>query len=321
MFRSPELAINGGNAVYPDGLKRGKVFGEEEREIVWEVMGSGVVSRAGCGERVQQFEQAFAAYHDISFAIATTSGTTALHAAVDALGIGPGDEVIVPDLTFISTASVVLQVGAKVVFCDIDSSTFNISSEDLRRKITAKTKAVIAVHMYGTPADMENVTAIAREYNLFLIEDCAQAHGAAINGKFVGTFGDLGCFSFYQTKNMSCGEGGMVITSDEILAKKCRSLTRHGLIGDNLADYDYDKLGYNYAMTELQAAIGLVQLKKLERLNKSRCQNSVSYRRQLEGLGLRFQLDCNGHVNHCLMACIAKGIYLPQRFISKRCTR
>lgn len=302
MFKAPSLAINGGPAVYPSGLKRGKVFGEEERQAVWEVMGKGVVSKAGSGEMVQRFEQAFAAYHRIPFAVATTSGTTALHTAVAALRIGPGDEVIVPDLTFVSTASVVLQTGATVVFCDIDPQTFNLSVEDLRAKITARTKAVIAVHLYGAPVDMGQIIPLVREHGIWLIEDCAQAHGATIDGQLVGTFGDAGCFSFYQTKNMSCGEGGMVITGHEELARRCRSLTRHGLIGDDLTVYDYDKIGYNYAMTELQAAIGLVQLRKLPELNCRRRENALRYRQQLSDLPLQFQNDAAGHVHHCLTA-------------------
>lgn len=302
MFNDPSLAVNGGKAVYPDGLKRGKVFGEEERQAVWDVMGKGVVSRAGMGEMVRRFEESFVAYHNVPFAISTTSGTTALHTAMDALQIGSGDEVIVPDLTFISTASVVLQTGAKVIFCDVDPASLNISVEDLRSKITPKTKAVIVVHLYGAPADMDRMMPLLREFGIKLVEDCAQAHGAVNNGQMVGTFGDLACYSFYQTKNMSCGEGGMVITNDEALASRCRSLTRHGLATGNLVDYDYDKLGYNYSMTELQAAIGLVQLQKLARLNQRRCENSTRYRAELDGLGFRFQSDAAGHVNHCLTA-------------------
>ena len=302
MFSDRSLAINDGRAVYPDKLKRGRVFGEEERQAVWDVMGKGIVSRAGMGEMVRRFEESFAAYHNVPFAISTTSGTTALHAAMDTLQIGPDDEVIVPDLTFVSTASAVLQTGAKVIFCDVDPASFNISVEDLRSKITPKTKAVVVVHLYGAPADMGRIMPLLREFGIRLVEDCAQAHGAVSNGQMVGTFGDLACYSFYQTKNMSCGEGGMVITRDEDLAKRCRSLTRHGLASDSLADYDYDKLGYNYSMTELQAAIGLVQLRKLARLNQRRCENSAKYRTELGGLNLRFQSDSVGHANHCLTA-------------------
>ncbi|MFH1598177.1 MAG: DegT/DnrJ/EryC1/StrS family aminotransferase [Patescibacteria group bacterium] len=296
------LAINGGSAVYPEGLKRGRVFGEEERQAVWEVMGKGVVSRAGMGEMVQQFEQAFSAYHQVPFAISTTSGTTALHTAVDVLQLGPGDEVIVPDLTFVSTASVVLQTGARVVFCDVDPTTFNLSVEDLSSKITARTKAVIVVHLYGAPVEMSQIILLVREHDLWLVEDCAQAHGATIGEQIVGTFGDIACYSFYQTKNMSCGEGGMIITRNEELAQRCRSLTRHGLISDDLTVYDYDKIGYNYVMTELQAAIGLVQLRKLAELNRRRGEIARRYRDKLSDLPLQFQTDANGHVNHCLTA-------------------
>lgn len=304
MFRSLSLAINGGQAVYPHGLKRGRVFGEEERQAVWDVMETGVVSKAGMGEMVKCFEREFADYHRIPFAITTTSGTTALHTAISALGIGPADEVIVPDLSFISTASVVLQVGARVIFCDVDKESFNLSVEDLEAKITKRTKAVIVVHLYGAPANIASIIPLVKGYKLWLVEDCAQAHGATVNGQFVGTYGDIGCFSFYQTKNMSCGEGGMIITSNEELARRCRSLTRHGLIGDNLTDYDYDKIGYNYAMTELQAAIGRIQLRKLNELNRRRNQNATSYRSKLCDLPLFFQRNCNGHANHCLTAAL-----------------
>ncbi|MFY9493115.1 MAG: DegT/DnrJ/EryC1/StrS family aminotransferase [Minisyncoccia bacterium] len=302
MFDSRELAINGGNAVYPDGLKRGRVFGKEEKQAVCEVMEKGVVSRAGCGEKVQLFEKSFADYHGVRYAIATTSGTTALHTALDALGIGPGDEVIVPDLTFISTASAVMQTGAHVVFCDIDVDTFNMSAEDLERRITPKTKAVIVVHLYGAPADIASILAVTRKHNLWLVEDCAQAHGAKFDDQLVGTFGVISCFSFYQSKNMSCGEGGMVITDNEDLGRRARSITRHGLIGDDLAAYDYDKLGYNYAMTELHAAIGIVQLGKLEQMNEQRSINAALYRKELAGVGMKFQRDIPGHANHYLTA-------------------
>jgi len=302
MFNNPLLAINGGRAICPEGIKRGKVFGEEERQAVWDVMDKGIISMAGVGDMVRRFEQSFAAYHRVPFAIATTSGTTALHTAIEALQIGPGDEVIVPDLTFISTASAVLQAGATVVFCDVDQTSFNISVEDLRSKITSKTKAVIVVHLYGAPADMVRIMPLIREFDIKLVEDCAQAHGAILNGQMVGTFGDLACYSFYQTKNMSCGEGGMIITDNENLARQCRSLTRHGLTSDNLGDYDYNRLGYNYSMTELQAAIGLVQLGKLDEFNLARCKNSAKYRSKLDGLDLRFQSQSVGHVNHCLTA-------------------
>ncbi|MBI4092569.1 MAG: DegT/DnrJ/EryC1/StrS family aminotransferase [Candidatus Kerfeldbacteria bacterium] len=284
-------------------MKRGKVFGEEEGQVVSDVMRSGVVSKAGSGPMVQRFEREFAGFHGMPFAIATTSGTTALHIAVSALEIGPGDEVIVPDLTFISTASVVLQNGAKVVLCDIDERTLTISTGDLLRKVNSRTKAVMVVHLYGRPANMQEILEITKPRGIAVVEDCAQAHGATIGGQKVGTFGDLGCFSFYQTKNMSCGEGGMVITNNETLARRCKSLTRHGLVGDDLSAYDYDKLGFNYSMTELQAAIGLVQLAKLDRLNQVRRRNAKLYRLHLSGLPMiRFQEDCSGHVNYCLTA-------------------
>ncbi|MBN1779432.1 MAG: DegT/DnrJ/EryC1/StrS family aminotransferase [Candidatus Buchananbacteria bacterium] len=255
------------------------------------------------------FENAFAEYHGIKHSIATTSGTTALHTALTSLGVGPGDEVIVPDLTFISTASVVLQTGAKVVFADIDPETLNISTADLKAKINEHTRAVMVVHLYGLPANMQAILAITDQFNLPVIEDCAQSHGAVISGRKVGTFGRLSCFSFYQTKNMSCGEGGMIITNDDALADHCRSLARHGLIGENLALYDYDRLGYNYAMTELQAAIGMVQLNKLEKLNSMRRDNAKRYRKALVSLPLHFQPDNPGHVNHCLTCQLPKQLH------------
>lgn len=312
MFDSKELALNGGEAIYPEGLKRGRIFGDEEKRAVCEVMEKGVVSRAGCGEKVQQFERVFADYHGAQFAVATTSGTTALHTALEVVGAGHGDEVIVPDLTFISTASAVLQTGAQVVFCDIDIDTFNISIEDLERRVTPRTKAVIVVHLYGAPVNIKGVLSITKRHNLWLIEDCAQAHGAKFDDRVVGTFGDIGCFSFYQSKNMSCGEGGMVITNDGNLGRRARSITRHGLVGDDLAAYDYDKLGYNYAMTELQAAIGIVQLSKLEQMNKQRHINAALYRKELADVDAKFQQDVPGHANHYLTA------VLPELYIGHR---
>src|SRR3989344_4773171 len=235
------LAIDGGRPVRDGPWKVGFPIGQEEKDEVIKVLDDGWISRFRGGERVRQFERNFADYCGVSYGIATTSGTTALHTAISALGIGPGEEVIVPALTFVSTASIVLQQNAVPIFADIKRETFCMSPEDLERKITERTKAVIPVHLFGHPADMGKILEIAKRNNLYVIEDAAQAHGASINGKKVGSFGNFGCFSFFQTKNMTCGEGGMVLTDDNKLYREARLSREHGSPESDKGWYFYDR--------------------------------------------------------------------------------
>jgi perosamine synthetase len=231
--------------------------GEEEAKAVYEVVKSGWLHE---GEKVKEFEDNFAEYIGVKHAIAVFNGTVGLHAILHALKIGVGDEVIVPSFTFISTANSVLFTGAKPVFADIDEKTFNINPDDVLEKMTEKTKAIMPVHYGGQPADMKPLMEIAEDYNLYLIEDAAEAHGAVYGEKKVGSFGIAAMFSFTPTKNITTGEGGMITTNDDTLAKTLRLLKDHGQIGK----YKHIILGFNYRMTEMQGAIGVVQLKKLD---------------------------------------------------------
>jgi dTDP-4-amino-4,6-dideoxygalactose transaminase len=222
------------------------------------------------GKNVNKFEEEFSKYLGVKYAIATSNGTTALHTALWSLGIGNGDEVITTPFSFIASSNCILMVGAKPVFVDINEKIFNIDPDKIEEKITKKTRAILIVHLYGQPCDMEPIMKIARKYDLYLIEDACQAHGAEYKGKKVGSFGDVACFSFYATKNMTTGEGGMVVTNDKKIAEKCRLFISHG----EVSRYKSILLGYNYRMTEIQAAIGLEQLKKLDNLNKVRIKNA-----------------------------------------------
>jgi dTDP-4-amino-4,6-dideoxygalactose transaminase len=239
---------------------------EEEKEAVIAVLESGMLAQ---GPKVEEFEKAFAALCGVRHAVATSSGTTALHLALLAHGIGPGDEVITSPFTFISSANSILFVGATPVFVDIDESSFNMDPSLIEARITPRTKALVPVHLFGNPCDMEAIMAIAARHGLMVIEDAAQAHGASINGKKVGSFG-TGCFSFYPTKNMTTAEGGMVTSDDDQVAEKVRLLRSHGM----KRRYYHDFLGYNFRMTDVHAALGLAQLAKLEVFNEKRIANA-----------------------------------------------
>jgi perosamine synthetase len=243
------------------------VIGHDEIAAVSEVLSSGTIAQ---GEKVAEFEQKFSDLCGTSHAIATSNGTTALHAALLAAGIGQGDEVIVPSFSFIASASTVSMCGATPIFCDVDEQTFTISTAQVEERVTPRTKAVIGVHLFGHPFDVPGLLRICEKHSLTLIEDAAQAHGANLHGEKVGGFGRFGCFSFYATKNMTTGEGGMVTTSDKAMAERLRQIINHG----QKEKYLHMTLGYNYRMTDMAAAIGLVQLKKLEKFNVRRRRNA-----------------------------------------------
>lgn len=243
------------------------MLGEEEKKAVMEVLESGMLVQ---GAKVEEFEKKFAGYIGTKYAVATSSGTTALHLALLAMGIGPGDEVVTTPFSFIATANSVLFCGARPVFADIDAKTYNIDPGKIREKITPRTRAIIPVHIYGHPADMEPIMELARDHNLKVLEDAAQAHGSEYKTVKVGSFGDCAAFSFYATKNMVTGEGGMVTTNNEELAKKLRELRNHG----QTKTYEHESLGFNLRMTDIQAAIGLEQLKKLDSFNQKRMENA-----------------------------------------------
>jgi perosamine synthetase len=242
------------------------ILGQEEIDAVVAVLQSGQLVQ---GRLVEQFENRFAAMIGAKHAVAVSNGTAALHLAVLAHRIGEGDEVITSPFTFAATGNSVLYTGARPVFADIDAATFNLDPARIEGKITARTKAIMPVHLYGLPADMAAIGAIARKHRLAIIEDAAQAHGATIYGKNVGTFG-TGCFSFYATKNVTTAEGGIITTEDDQLAERLRMLRSHG----QRERYHHEILGYNYRLTDLQAAIGLVQLDHLEDFTKRRIANA-----------------------------------------------
>lgn len=242
------------------------IIGPEEQASVMQVLESGQLAQ---GKKVREFEEAFASYCDAPYAVAVSSGTTALHLALLAHDIGPGDEVITSPFSFIASANAILYVGATPRFVDIEPDYYTLDVGQLEQAITARTRAIIPVHLFGQPCDMPAILALAEKYNLAVIEDSCQAHGARINGRSVG-HGTTACYSFYPTKNMTTGEGGMVTTFSAQVADKIRLLREHGMP----QRYRHEILGYNFRMTDIQAAIGLAQLAKLPAWNRKRVANA-----------------------------------------------
>lgn len=261
------------------------VTGEEEWQATREPLINGWLTS---GPKVREFEQLFAERHNVKHALAVTSATTALHLALVALEIGSGDEVIVPAFTWVSTANVVLYCGANVVFSDVDPVTFNIDPEDLKKRITNKTKAIIPVHLFGLCANMDAIKAIAGD--IPLVEDGACAAGAAYKGTPAGALGTIGCFSFHPRKSVTTGEGGMITTNDDRIADVLGMLRNHGAsISEEQRHHgprpyilpDFNLLGYNYRMTDLQGAVGVVQIKKLDQFIDERANWAAWYSEQL----------------------------------------
>ncbi len=268
-------------------------LGDDEIQAVTEVLKSGILAQ---GPRVADFEDAFAAYIGTKHAIAVNSGTAALHAALLAAGVGAGDEVITTPFSFIATANAILFCNAKPVFVDIDEMTFNINPSLLREAISRRTKAVVIVHLYGQPCDMQEIVQICDEHNLTLVEDACQAHGAEYHGRKVGSFG-TGCFSFYATKNITTGEGGIITTNSADVAQKARMIRSHG----QKERYLHQTLGYNYRMTDVSAALGIHQLRRLDQLNSKRSNNAAFLAGQIakmEGLVLPSVGPGRKHVFH-----------------------
>ncbi|MEA2076028.1 MAG: DegT/DnrJ/EryC1/StrS family aminotransferase [Euryarchaeota archaeon] len=278
------------------------IIGNDEIQAVTAVLKSGMLAQ---GKVVEEFENAFADYVGVQNAIAVSNGTISLDIALKAIGIKPGDEVIVPSFTFISTANAVLFQGAKPVFADVDGRTFNINPKDVLEKISERTKAIIGVHLFGQPFDVKEIQEICEDCNLYLIEDCAQAHGAEYKDKKVGTFGVAGCFSFYATKNMTTGEGGMITTNSDEIANLCRLLRSHG----ESQKYLHSRLGYNYRMTNIQAAIGVAQLKKLDDFNEKRVNHAEYFNEHLKvaGLTVPYKKKEVRHVYHQYAVTIEEG--------------
>jgi perosamine synthetase len=284
------------NKEFPSDLMRDfipiakPVTGSEEVEAVAEVLRSGFLTQ---GESVRRFEDQFSEYLGVRNSVAVCNGTVALDLALKALDLPKGGEVIVPAFTFIASANSVLYQDLRPRFADVDPASFNIDPDDLQEKINPKTEAVMGVHLYGQPFDLKAVSEICEDHHLPMIEDSAQAHGAEFEGRKAGSFG-IGCFSFYPTKNMTTGEGGMITSSDDELADRLRLLRNHGDRGK----YNHVALGYNYRMTNIQAAIGLVQLGRLEEFNERRIENALYYndRIRIKGLSLPHRAEGTKHV-------------------------
>jgi len=301
----------------------GSAYGVEEANVLLEVLKA---SAPSCGTRVKQFEEAFAAYCKSKYALAVSSATAGLHLAVIAAGVGPGDEVITTPISWVSTANAIALTGASVVFADVDPVSLNIDPKSVAAKITPKTKAIVVVHLYGQPCDMDSLLELARPRGIRIIEDCAHAPGAEYKGRKTGTLGDIGVFSFHQQKNMTTlGEGGMITTSNDRMFERllsfrslcCRSYDPKGKylgfdldrepMGKRYWFLDFEDIGFNFRMTDIQAAVGLVQLGKLDGWNDRRIVIAQEYGRRLSGiLGLRLPVVAPNvkHVFHIYCVCL-----------------
>ncbi|MCL2144153.1 MAG: DegT/DnrJ/EryC1/StrS family aminotransferase [Endomicrobia bacterium] len=260
------------NIAYP-------VIGKRERQLINEVLDSGMLAS---GKYVERFERSFAEYSGAKFGIATANGTTSLHAALLMCGVKPGDKVVTTPFSFIATANSILFCGAKPVFADIDPLTYNINPAELEKilKKEKNVKAVLIVHLYGLMCDMAAILKLRKKYNFKIIEDACQAHGAEFKGKKSGSLGDAAAFSFYATKNMMTGEGGITLTNDSKMDAYARQLINHGREGHST----HTVLGYNYRLTNIAAAIGIAQLEQLEDWTKKRISNAQKYNKAFEGL-------------------------------------
>ena len=249
-------------------------------QYVTEAVKSGWISSAG--SYIKKFEEEYAKWLHIAYASTVTNGTAALHLALAALDVGPGDEVIIPDLTIISCALAVLYTGATPVFIDVDPVTFTLDPTLLEKVITKKTKVIMPVHLYGHPADMDPILKIAKKHHLFVVEDAAESHGALYKGKPVGTLGDIGCFSFYANKIITTGEGGMVVTNNAKLAERMRLLK--DLAHSPKQRFYHEMVGFNYRMTNLAAAVGLAQLESVDTYLTKKLWMAETYKKYLQGI-------------------------------------
>lgn len=251
-----------------------------EKKYINECIDSGWISSKG--DFINQFEEEFARFIGAKYAVTTSNGTTALHLALHALGIGSGDEVIIPDLTFIATANTVLYTGARPILTEVEKDTGNIDADKIEEKITKRTKALLIVHLYGHPSDMQKILTISNRHKLLVIEDAAEAHGAQAYGKRVGGIGDAGCFSFYGNKIITTGEGGMVVSNNKKLTDKMKMLRDHGQ--DPRRRYYHPVVGFNYRMTNMQAAIGLAQLERIKSFIDKKRMIATSYNSYLSDI-------------------------------------
>ncbi len=251
-----------------------------EKRYVNECLDSTWISSIGAF--IEELERRFSSYCEVGHAVSCCNGTVALHLALLGIGIGPGDEVLVPSLTYVASANAVRYCGAEPVFVDSDPRTWNLDPADLQRKITSRTRAVMAVHLYGKPAPMREILEIARARRIAVVEDAAEAIGASYDGRPVGALSDVAAFSFFGNKVITCGEGGMVVTGDEALARKIRQLKGQGQ--DFERRYWFPVVGYNYRMTNIQAALGLAQLEKIDEYLLARTEIEAWYRQEARGM-------------------------------------
>jgi dTDP-4-amino-4,6-dideoxygalactose transaminase len=300
--------------------------GEEEWQALREPLESGWLTQ---GPKVSEFEAAFAQRHSIAHALAVTSCTTGLHIVLAALGIGPGDEVVVPAFTWVATANVVLYVGATPVFADVDPRTYNLDPRDLADRLSERTRAVIPVHLFGLCADMDAIRSILPE-GVLVLEDAACAAGATYHGRSAGTLGDAGVFSFHPRKSITTGEGGMITTADQQLAARAEVMRNHGAsVPEEVrhagpAPYlmpDFDELGFNYRMTDLQAAVGIVQLTKLDAFIAERDRWAGWYNERLADLpwlSPPLVPDGSGHAWQAYVTCVEEGAPYERNEIMRR---
>ncbi len=253
--------------------------GREEKYVL-DAVRSGWIS--SLGRYVNRFEEDFARFCGVRNAVSVSNGTVALHLALHALGIGPGDEVIVPSLTFVATANAVHYTGATPVFADVDATTWCIDPADVARRTTSRTRAIMPVHLYGHPAPMDELCALAEEHDLLIVEDAAEGHGAQIGERMAGSLGDIAAFSFYANKIVTTGEGGMLTTDDDALAARCRMLRDHAMPPQRR--YWHDEVGFNYRMTNLQAAVGVAQMERIASLIARKRAIAARYIERLSGL-------------------------------------
>ena len=282
-----------------------------EIEYVSEAVRSTWIS--SLGKYIDQLEKEFAEFCDCRYAVSLSNGTVAIHLALIAQGIGEGDEVIVPDLSFIATANGVLHAGAKPVFIDIEKDSLCMDPGLIEQAITSRTKAIMPVHLYGHPANMVEINAIAERHNLLVIEDAAEAHGSTINNKKVGSWGHCATFSFYGNKNMTTGEGGMITTNDQVLYERCRYLRDHAMSKEKR--YWHTEVGYNYRMTNIQAALGCAQISRIDEFMKRRKQIYDLYHQELGSHpGIKLNRTANNTTNSYWLICVeVDGITYQER--------
>ncbi|MFV2016001.1 MAG: DegT/DnrJ/EryC1/StrS family aminotransferase, partial [Candidatus Heimdallarchaeota archaeon] len=261
---------------------------------ITEVLKSGMIAE---GRKAREFEKEFSKFTRCKHSIFVNNGTAALHLALETLDLDPGSEVITSGFTFIASANAISFIGAIPIFGDIDQKTWNLDPSSISKLITSKTKAIMPIHIFGLPSNMKEINEIAKVNDLLVIEDAAQGHGGKIDGIPVGNFSDISCFSFYATKNMITGEGGMVVTNNDDLADKARSIKNHGRSPNESGGYSHNRIGYNFRAPDYSAAIGLAQLKKLPQFLKIRKKNAEYYKMKLADLPLNFQ-EINNNIEH-----------------------